>query len=433
MRSSKIAQFFNFTENHTTLRTEIIAGCTTFLAMVYIVVVCPSILKNTGMDPQAVFTATCCASAFGSVLMGIWSNYPIALAPSMSLLSYFAYSVVQKAQIPWQVALGLVFFAGILFFLLTLTRIRQQIIYVISPALKLGITAGIGLFLGAIALKNVGILTVNHYLHLTYPLTFSIVDGLCLLGLLLIFLLDHLRIPGAILISILAMTVIGIFFHLTDFQGIFSLPPSILPVAGALHITDLFQVKFLGIIFTFLLVALFDNSGTLIAILYQAKIVKPDGEIPRLTQALTTDSIATVGASLLGVSSVGSFIESSAGVRAGGRTGLVAVVVAVLFLGTLFFSPLVAAIPAYATASALLYVAVQMLRPLRFLPWHDWVESITALMITLTIPLTFSIADGIGIGFIFYSGAVIVTRQWHKLSIFFCILTLVFVLYLFWH
>ena len=247
-----LANYFQLREKHTHLHTEIIAGCTTFLTMIYIVIVCPAILHTTGIDARAVFTATCCAAAIGSFLMGVIANYPIALAPSMSLIGYFAFSVVQKSHVPWQTALGAVFIAGVLFLLLAVSGIRQKIMDIISPALKLGLTAGIGLFLAVIALKNLNIIAFGqHHIALILPLKFSLVTGLSVLGLGLIILLEYFKIPGAILLSILSITLIGIALHVSAFYGVFSLPPSLLPVAGALDIKSVFQLKLAPVIFSF--------------------------------------------------------------------------------------------------------------------------------------------------------------------------------------
>ncbi len=393
--------FFNRLSSlsHSSLKQEFTAGLTTFLTMGYILAVNPLILSSTGMDAGAVFVATCLAAALGSFLMGFVANYPIALAPSMSLNVYFAYIVVGHLGYPWQIALGAVFISGLLFALLTLTGVRQWLINFLPPALKTGIMAGIGLFLGLIGLKNLDLIALTprpvlvpaHFMHLTVLLA--------AMGLGLIIVFERLKILGAIFISILIMTLVGILLHLVTYQGMIDFPPSIAPVFLKLQFPHAFDLKLAFATLIFLFVALFDNTGTLVAVLSQAQLVRPDGKIDRIQQALFADSVANISGALLGTSSTGSYIESATGVRAGGKTGLTAIFVSLFFLISLAFAPLVKTIPAYATAPALIYVAFLMAKNLKYL-WVNWVENLPGLLTALAIPCTFSIAMGVSLGLV---------------------------------
>lgn len=387
---------FNLKKHNTSLSIEIIAGITTFLTMAYIMVVFPSILGGIGLDSKALFTATCLVAAIGSILMGFIANYPIALAPSMSLVGYFAFSLILKDKIPYAEALSIVFIAGLLFLLLSLSGWREKIINAIPACIKVGIASGVGLFLAAIALKNINIFDLTSHLVFAQHIVFNAQMALCILGVVLMAILDRYRVLGAIMLGIIIVTVIGIYLHKTPFLGIYSLPPSIAPVFASLQLPHEISIKLIVAVFTFLFVAFFDNTGTLIVVLHQEK------KITRVKQAFIADSIATMTGAFFGTSSVGSFIESAAGVRAGGRTGLTAVVVGILFLSALFFQPLAATIPAYATAAALLYVAFLMQRPLRHLHWHESREWLPAVLTALVIPFTFSIADGVIVGILAY-------------------------------
>lgn len=376
------------------MRNEIIAGITTFCTMAYIVIVNPILLSKAGMDSNAVFTATCISAAVGCFLMGVFANYPIALAPSMSLNTYFTFFVVQQLHYPWQTALGIVFIAGLLFALLTLTQFRQWLIYCMPHTLKMAITAGIGLFLIAIVFKSLDVHLASCYTNKKL--------ALCLLGVFFIFLLERKRIIGAILLGMLAITLVGSFFDPISLKSIASLPPSIEPTLFKLQLPHLTDLQSSVVILIFLFVALFDNTGTTIAVLQQAKIMPKENEKTRLGKALFADSLASMLGALFGTSTTGSYIESVAGVRAGGRTGMTAVIVGILFLCALFFAPLAKAIPDYAAATALMYVGFYMLKNLSQLSWKDPTEYLPALACTLAIPVTFSIASGVSIGFISY-------------------------------
>lgn len=427
---SKLTEYFSFEKLNTTWRIEFIAGLTTFLTMSYVVIVYPAMLNSVGVNGKAVFVATCLAAAFGSILMGLFARYPIALAPSMGLAAYFTYGVINKYGIPWPDAFGMVFMGGILFLLLTVTQLRQKIVNAIPHSIKTSIAAGIGLFLAAIALKNIGLLQLTSHLSLAQHITVTPQLWLCLFGLLLIAMLDYLGVLGAILIGILVVTCCGILLKITPFIGIYSLPPSISPTFGSLHFHLAFNSNLLIVIFTFFMVALFDNTGTLIAVLHQAKLIPTDGQIKRLPQVFLSDSIATLFGACLGTSTVGSYIESASGVRAGGRTGVTAIIVGLLFLITLFFQPLAATIPAYATAAALLYVACLMLHPIKYIEWPTLTESIPALITLFSIPITFSIAHGIGLGLVSYVVLNLITGKWAKLNITLYVLTAIFAVYL---
>ena len=382
------------------IRTELLAGATTWLTMAYIVVVNPSILAVSGIDPGAAFVATCLAAAIGSAAMGLFANLPLALAPGMGLNAYFTFVVVKGMGIPWQTALGAVFLSGILFLIVSLLRVREWLIVAIPTSLKLGIGAGIGLFLGLIGLKEMGVVVADPATlvtlgHLGTPTTL-----LSCLGFLVIAGLSARRVPGAILIGILSISAIGVPLGLTSFHGIVAMPPSLSPTFLQLDIPGALRLGVPVVVLTVFLVDVLDNAGTLISTTQRAGLIRPDGTVPRLREALLADSGGAILGALLGTSTTTSYIESAAGIQAGGRTGLTAVTVAVLFLLTLFFAPLATAIPAFATAPALLFVACLMAAALRDLNWDDATDAIPAVVLTLAMPFTFSIATGIGLGFI---------------------------------
>jgi AGZA family xanthine/uracil permease-like MFS transporter len=395
-------RFFRLKENGTTVRIEVVAGITTFLTMAYITFVNPLILSDAGMDRGAVFVATCVASAIGTLLMALLANYPLALAPGMGLNAFFTYGVVKGMGQPWEVALGAVFISGILFLILTLTKIREWIVDAIPTSQKLAISAGIGLFLGIIALKNAGIVVAHPETFVTLGSLKAGPALLAILGFLLMIALDARRVPGAIIISVLAVTFIGIALGVSPFAGIVDAPPSLAPTLFKLDIAGALNLGFLAIIFAFFFVDLFDNTGTLVGVAHRAGLIGPDGKIPRLQRAFLADSTATMVGAVLGTSTVTSYIESAAGVKAGGRTGLVGVVVAVLFILALVFEPLARSVPGYATAPALLFVACIMARGLAEVDWEDVTEYAPAVVTAIAMPLTFSIANGIAFGFITY-------------------------------
>ncbi len=395
-------RFFGLAQRGTDVRTELTAGATTFLTMAYISFVNPQILSDAGMPFEAVFVATCLAAAFSTLVMGLYANYPIALAPGMGLNAFFAYGVVLGLGHTWEVALGAVFVSGVLFLVLSVLPVRRWIVEAIPQGLKLAIAAGIGLFLGVIALKNASIIQASEATLVTTGELMAPEPVLSLLGFCAIVALAARRVPGAALIGMLGVAAAGLILGVSEWQGVASLPPDPTPTLLALDIAGALQAGMIAVILTFLIVDLFDTTGTLIGVAHQAKLLDDRGQLPRIERALIADSTGTVGGALLGTSPVTSYIESAAGASAGGRTGLTAVTVAGLFLACLFFAPLAGSIPPYATASAILYVACLMARPLVDVNWRDVTESAAAIMTVIAIPLTFSIADGIGIGFLTY-------------------------------
>jgi len=395
--------FFGLREHGTTPRTEIAAGFATFLTMVYIVVVNPGIMAAAGIDHGAAFVATCVAAAIGSLLMGLLANYPIALAPGMGLNAYFAFAVVGGMHIPWQVALGAVFISGVIFLLVSLLGIREWLINTIPLSLKLGIAAGIGFFLGLIGLQGMGVVVASPATMVSLGQFTSARTLLSCLGFLLIAGMVARRVPGAIILGILITAALGIPFGLTSYGGIASLPPSLAPTFLQLDISGALGLGIAGIVFTFFIVDLLDNAGTLIGTTHRAGLMHPDGTVPRLGRALLADSGGAIMGSVLGTSTTTSYIESAAGIEAGGRTGLTAVTVAVLFALTLFFAPLATSIPGYATAPALVFVACLMAKSLRDVNWEDLTDYLPAIVTAVAMPFTFSIATGIGLGFITYA------------------------------
>lgn len=399
-----LERIFGLTENATDVRTELLAGLTTFLTMVYIVFVNPTILAAAGMDKGAVFVATCLAAAFGSALMGLYANYPVALAPGMGLNAYFTYGVVQGMGLSWQTALGAVLLSGVLFLIVSVTPVRAWVVDAIPKSLKIAIAGGIGFFLAVIGLEGAGIIAAS-------PATLVTVGNLKTAGVaiaaaafLLIGALDARRIPGAILIGILAATAAAYLLGLGTFQGVVDVPPSIAPVFLQMDLAGALDLGAVAVVITLFFVVLFDNTGTLLGVAHAAKLTAPDGTLPRLERALVADSTAAMVGAALGTSTTTSYIESAAGANAGGRTGLVAVAVAVLFLLALFFAPLAASIPAFATAPALVYVACLMMGALRDIDYDDPTEYVPAAVTIVGVPLTFSIAHGIAFGFIAYAG-----------------------------
>jgi len=398
-----LEQMFHLSRYGTNVRTEVIAGITTFLTMAYIIFVNPSILADAGMDRGAVFVATCIASALGTLVMALYANYPLALAPGMGLNAYFTYGVVQGLGYSWEVALGAVFISGILFFVLGVTKVREWVIDAIPHSQKMAISAGIGLFLAVIALRSAGIIVESDATLVTLGNLKAPSTLLAIMCFLVMVALDARRVPGAIIIAILGTTAIGVVLGVSPSQGIFSTPPSLAPTFLKMDLVGAPNIGLITIIFAFFFVDLFDNTGTLVGVAHRSGLIGPDGKIPRLQRVFVADSTATMTGALLGTSTVTSFIESAAGVRAGGRTGLVGVVVAILFLLSLFLAPLAATVPQYATAPALLFVACLMARGLTEMDWEDVTEYAPAVVTAIAMPLTFSIANGIAFGFITYA------------------------------
>ena len=399
----RILKYLGYHEAAQSPKTEVLAGGTTFLAMVYIVVVNPSILSDAGMDFGAVFVATCLAAAFGSLMMGVLGRYPIALAPGMGQNAFFSYVIVLGMGYPWQTALGAVLISGIIFIVLSVLPIREWLFNAIPMNIKYGISAGIGFFIGFIALKNAGIVIDNPATLVSLgPLT-QIEAVLCLGGFILIAVLSTREFVGAIIFGIGSVSILGWLLGVTEFQGLVSAPPSIAPVFMQFDLEAALTMSMVPVILALLLVDVFDTAGTMVAVSQRAGLLDEQGKLPNLRPALLADSGATAVGALLGTSSTTSFIESAAGVEAGGRSGLTAVVVGGLFLCCLFFAPLAQSIPAYATSAALLFVACLMVSSLKEIDWTQIPEYVPAVVGALAMPLTFSIADGIGLAFITYA------------------------------
>lgn len=422
-----LEKLFRLSEHGTDLKTEIMAGLTTFLTMAYIIFVNPAILADAGMDTGAVFVATCIAAAIGCFIMGFVANYPIALAPGMGLNAFFTYGVVLGMGYSWQAALGAVFFSGILFLLLSLFKVREWIINAIPKTLKLGIATGIGAFLALIALKNAGIIVDNPATLVGLGEITDFVPLMSIIGFFLIAAFTARNIPGGVMLAILIMTVLGLLFGDIEYKGIVSAPPSLAPTFMQMDWRAALDVAMLSVIFAFLFVDLFDTSGTLIAVTQKAGLADKDGNIPKLGKALSSDSIATVSGAMLGTSTTTSYIESASGVAAGGRTGLTAVVVGALFLISIFFSPLAGMIPVYATTGALFYVAILMLFNLKQIDWDDITEAAPVTVVLFFTPLTFSIAHGITLAFITYTFTKVLCGKGKEVSLSVWLLTALFV------
>jgi AGZA family xanthine/uracil permease-like MFS transporter len=400
-------RYFGLSGQGTDVRTEFIAGVTTFLTMVYIVFVNPIILGKTGMDQGAVFVATCVAAAVSTLVMALYANYPIALAPGMGINAFFAFTVVLTYKYTWQQALAAVFCSGVLFFLISVFRIRQYVIDAIPQNLKLAVSAGVGLFLGIIALEEAKVVVAHPATLVTLGDLTNLQPILMLLGFVLIAGLNHRRILGGTLIGILVVTAIGLPFGLAKFTGVISVPPSIAPTFLQLDFSRVTELTFITVVFSILFVDVFDNAGTLIGVTHRTGLMQ-NGKLARMKEALISDSFAAMFGALIGTSTTTSYIESAAGVSAGGRTGLTAAFVGLFFLLALFFAPLAGMIPAYASAAALLYVACVMARGLAEIDWEDVTEYAPAVVTAITMPLTYSIATGIGLGFITYTLAKLI-------------------------
>ena len=420
-----IERYFGINGENTTIKTEILAGVTTFLTMAYIIFVNPNVLADAGMDKGAVFVATCLAAAVGCFIMGIYARLPVALAPGMGLNAFFTYGVVLGMGYSWQTALGAVFLSGCIFILLSLFKIRELIINSIPDSIKQGVVAGIGAFLAFISLQTAGVIVNNDATLVGLGDMTAFSPAMAALGFIVIVGLSHKKIPGAVTIGILLVALISLITGNTQFTGIISAPPPIAPTLMQLDIAGAFDVAMISVIFAFLFVDLFDTAGTLIATTSQAGLIGKDGKIPNMGKALLADSSATVAGTLLGTSSTTSFVESVSGIAAGGRTGLVAVTVGVLFLLSMFFAPLAGMIPGYATAGAIFYVAVLMMGTLKDVDWLDLTEAAPVVVVLLFTPLTYSIADGIALGFITFAAIKVVAGKFSDVSIPVWILTAV--------
>lgn len=422
-----LERYFRLTENHTSVRQEMLGGLTTFLTMAYIVVVNPQILAQAGMPVEGVVFATCLSAAVATLVMGLYANYPIALAPGMSLNAYFTYSVCLSMHVPWRTALGVVFFSGVLFLVLTVTRVREQIVNGMPDCLKHSTATGIGFFIAFVGLRNAKLVVAN---VATFVGLGSFADKevqTACFGIVLTLFLMARKVNGAILMGICGTTLLGMLRGISQWPtAIFSMPrPSStflqLDFGGAIHL------GFLEILFAFLFVDLFDNVGTLVGVCEQGGFMK-DGKIPRVGRALLADATGTIFGAVSGTSTVTSYIESVAGIAAGARTGLSNVAVAVLFLAAMFCSPLATAIPGYATAPALILVGALMTQSIAHIAWADFSEAVPAFITMLATPLTFSIATGLSLGLISYTVVKIAAGKTREINLLVWILTVLFIL-----
>lgn len=424
--SSLLERLFRLQANGSNVRTEVLAGMTTFLTMCYILVVNPAILSQTGMDFGAVFVATVLTSAIGCLVMGLAANYPIALAPGMGLNAYFTFSVVLGMGVSWQIALAAVFVSGILFFIFSFFKVREMLVNALPMSLKMAIAVGIGLFLALIALKSSGLVVASEATLVKMNNLYEIRDGgqkvpnwpvlLALLGFFLMAALDYFRVRGAIIISIAAVTALAAALGLTKLDAVVGAVPSLAPTLMQMDFNGLFNGSMLAVVFVFFLVDLFDSTGTLVGVSHRAGLLE-NGKLPRLRRALFADSTAITAGAVLGTSSATPYIESAAGVAAGGRTGLTAVTVGLLMLACLWFAPLAQAVPAFATAPALMYIGVQMLRSAVEIEWNDLTEALPAFMTIVFMPFTYSIADGIAMGFISYAVIKLLCRRHREVPV----------------
>lgn len=427
-----LEKLFHLKQNNTNAQTEVVAGLTTFLAMAYIVFVNPNILGTTGMDKGAVIVATCLAAALGCFIMAFWANWPVGMAPGMGLNAFFAFTVVASMGWTWQAALGAVFVSGCIFILLTVTGLRRYIVESIPTSLQSAIPAGIGLFLALIALKSAGIVTKNDATFVSLGNLHDPQALLAILGFFIIAALDTLKVKGAILIGILSVTALSMALGYSSFHGVVAEPPSILPTFLQLDIVSAVSKGFFSVVLVFVLVEVFDATGTLTGLAKRANLMGDDTNHKGINRALFADSASIFGGSLLGTSSTTAYIESMAGIQAGGRTGLTALVIGVLFLLALFFSPLIGAVPAYATAPALIYVAGLMLSELTHIEWTDITEAAPAALTALAMPFTYSIANGLAFGFISYTTLKLVTGRYKQVHPAAWVITVLFLVRFIW-
>ncbi|MCF1427608.1 MAG: NCS2 family permease [Shewanella sp.] len=411
-----LEKLFKLKQNQTSLKQEVIAGVTTFLTMAYILFVNPMMLADAGMDHGAVFVATCVAAAIGCIIMGVVANYPIALAPGMGLNAFFTYTVVGEMGYSWETALGAVFLSGICFMALSLVRVREWIVNSIPMSLRLGIAAGIGLFLALIGLQSSGIVVASPATMVTLGDVTSFSALMSFLGFVIIIALVQRGFKAAVIISILSITALGVMFGGVEYNGLVSAPPSIAPTFMKMDLSGALEISMLTVVFAFLFVDLFDTSGTLVAVAQRGGFLDDKGRLPRLNRALMADSTATIAGAALGTSTTTSYIESTAGVSAGGRTGLTAVVAGLLFLSALFISPLAGMVPPYATAGTLFYVAILMMSGLVHVEWEDLTEAAPVVVVCVLMPLTYSIATGIAFGFIAYAAIKLASGRYRDLT-----------------
>ena len=422
-------KIFHITSSKSTVKNEIIAGFTTFMTMSYIIFVNPDILSNAGMPKDALITATCLAAAFASILMGIYANYPIGLATSMTSNVFFAFVIVKSMGLSWQQGLAAVFIVGVLFIFITIGRIRELIMDAIPLSLKMGIPAGIGIFLMFIGMQSAGIIINQDDTLVTYGSLKDADTLLAVFGLMLMIILHIRKVTGAILISIAVITIISIPLGLTKLpSGIISAPPSISPVFFKMDFSKILDADFLMAVFTLLFMAVFDTIGTLMGVAQRAGLVDENGKMMRSKKAFMADAAGSTAGSIFGVSTVGAYIESVTGVESGGRTGLTAVVIGILFLLAMFFSPLIQIVPAAATAPALIFVGILMFSIVEKINFSDWTELTPAVIAVVMIPLTYNIAAGIEYSILSYVIIKAGTDRYKEISKTMFVLSIIFIL-----
>ncbi|MCH9624841.1 MAG: Adenine permease AdeP [Chlamydiales bacterium] len=429
-----MSDFFHLKDNQTTVKREILAGCTTFFTLAYTLLVIPSILAQSGMNQGAVLVATALTGAYASFMMGFFANYPFVLGPGITLAAYFTYSVVLKEGHSWQVALGIVFIIGVILLLLNLFRIRQLIIQAIPLSLRLATTGGLGLLIAVVGLRNAGIIVSHPITFLSFGDPVSVVHVMTAVGLIVMGVLMVYRIPGAIFLGIVFVWALSLSLGLAEWKGFIALPESIMPTFLKLDVRSAFELRHLGVVISFLFVSLFDSTGTLIGLAEEGEFLVEHGpyekisRFPRVTRALMPDTTGTMLAPLLGTTGVAVYLESAAGISVGGRTGLTAVTAAVLFLIALFFVPFATSIPLFATAPALIIIGGMMLKLAGRLNWEDPSEWVPAFATLILIPLTFSIAIGIAVGYITYCSIKLLTKRAKQVHWLSWVLAILFIL-----
>jgi len=426
-RTDWLERIFKLRQHGSSVKIELMAGLTTFVTMAYIIFVNPNVMAAAGLDHGAAFVATCLGAALGCLLMGFYANWPVGLAPGMGLNAFFTYTVVGEMGYTWQVALGAVFLSGILFMIMSLSRIREWLLNSIPMSLRFAMGAGVGLFLGLIGLKTAGIVVDSPATLVTmgsFGEPSALLAAICFL---LIAVLSHRNVFGAILLSMLVVTAIGWSMGLVEYGGVVSLPPSLAPTWLAMDIAGALNVGMISVVLAFLFVNMFDTAGTLMGVAHRANLVDENGKIENLSKSLKADSTSSVLGSFVGCPPVTSYVESASGVAAGGRTGLTAVTVGVLFLLATFFAPLAGMIPAYATSGALIYVAMLMMSGMAHIDWKDITDTIPAIITVVMMPLTFSIANGIALGFVTYATLKLLTGQRKKVSVSLYVLCVIFI------
>lgn len=420
-------RFFKLSEHRTSIKTELVAGLTTFITMGYIIFVNPNIMADAGMDHGAAFVATCLGAALGCFLMGLYANWPVGLAPGMGLNAFFTYTVVGEMGYAWEVALGAVFISGVIFAILSIWKVREWLLNSIPMSLRFAMTAGVGLFLGLIGLKTAGIVVDNSATLLSMGSFTEPNTVLAAVCFLMIAALSYHNVFGAVFVSILTVTFAGWGLGLVEYHGIMSMPPSIAPTLMALDISGAMEVGMISVILAFLFVNMFDTAGTLMGVATRANLIREDGYIENMSKALKADSTSSVFGALFGCPPVTSYVESASGVAAGGRTGLTAVTVGLLFVAAMFLAPLAGMIPAYATAGALIYVAMLMMTGMKHIDWDDITNTIPAIIMVVMMPLTFSIANGVAMGFVTYTALKLCAGKGDQISLSIYVLTAIFI------